>query len=86
MKVFKVELMITDHDKVGEDGIISMLENTKFANWSISPTVMAIESREIEWTDDHPLNKFPTMKAAFEELFAENPYKDGEPGGDQDSP
>lgn len=81
MRVFKVELMIVDHDGVGEDGVISMLENARYPNRAISPTVMGVKSREIEWTDDHPLNKFSTMSTALKELFQEE-----EPGGDRDLP
>ena len=32
-------------------------------------TVMSVETREVEWTDEHPLNYKATQAAAFEELF-----------------
>ena len=70
MKVFKVELMIIDFDELGEQAIIDVLENTKYPNRAVTPSVKHIESREVEWSDEHPLNKFTGQNKAYEELFA----------------
>jgi hypothetical protein len=72
MKVYKVEVMVLDFDEVGEDGVKSLLENTKYPNWAIHPVVRKIDTREIEWSDDHPLNKWDTEKEAYKELFGES--------------
>jgi hypothetical protein len=75
MKVFKLTVMIVDHDGLDNDlDVVDALENGRFANRCISPNVMAIESREIgEWDDDNPLN-YPGAQRQhneFERLFAE---------------
>ena len=71
MKVYKVTLLIVDHDALGSDDIATTLENARYPNRCISPDVMAIESRDIgEWRDDHPLNYRDKIKSEFERLFA----------------
>lgn len=70
MKVYKIELMIIDHDEIGEEEIIEILENTRYPNRCISPDVKKIESRDIgEWSDDHPLNFCSTQDAEYKRLF-----------------
>ncbi len=70
MKAYKVTLVIVDLDEVGEDEIHSALENTRYPNRCISPTVLGIEGRDIgEWSDDHPLNLPDTMLAELDRLF-----------------
>lgn len=69
MKVHKITLLIVDLDELGAHEITWILENADYPNDCISPCVMETESREVEWTDDHPLNRKDTMRQAFEELF-----------------
>lgn len=73
MKVYKIELMIIDHDEVGEENIDtlkSIIEDTRYPNYCISPEVMDIKCREIgEWRDDHPLNKRDEATEYFKKLF-----------------
>jgi hypothetical protein len=69
-KVFKIELMVVDHDGIGEDEVKLVLEDAHYPNRCISPNVVSIESREVDWTDEHPLNKRSTWKAFFAELFS----------------
>lgn len=69
--VFKIEIMVIDHDEIGKAEIISVLENTKFPNRCISPLVTEIESKEVEYNDDHSLNILSERKRAFKELFNE---------------
>lgn len=70
MKVYKVELLIIDHDGLGEEQIREVLENERYSNDCISPNVKSIEVRDIgEWTDEHPLNKRSTADAVYKELF-----------------
>jgi hypothetical protein len=70
MKVYKVNVLVTDHDEIGENELKSVLENTMYPNHCISPDVMSIESRDIgEWSDDHPLNLKDKRKDEFNHLF-----------------
>lgn len=68
-KIHKVTLLVVDHDGIGADEVVTVLENSRYPNHCMSPDVMAIETREVEWSDDHPLNQRDTMEAAFDELF-----------------
>ena len=69
-KVTKVELWIVDHDHLGEEGIKSTLENTNYPNHCMGPSVIKMETREVDWIDEHPLNQYATMDAAIKELFS----------------
>jgi hypothetical protein len=69
MKAYKVTLLINDHDEVGDE-IKNIIENQHYPNYCIAPLVMDIQSVDIgEWSDDHPLNKFDTMKEEFNKIF-----------------
>lgn len=69
MKAYKVTLLINDHDEVGDE-IKDIIENQKYPNYCIAPHVMDIQSADIgEWSDEHPLNKFSTMKEEFNKIF-----------------
>jgi hypothetical protein len=67
--VYKVEILIVNHDKLSPEEIESVIENTHYPNRCIMPKVMKTEVCEVEWTDEHPLNKYTTMIQAYEELF-----------------
>jgi hypothetical protein len=70
MKVYKVTLMIIDHDELGENGIVETIENVNYPNDCIAPEVMDIESRDIgEWEDDNPLNSHVTSDDEFARVF-----------------
>lgn len=69
MKVHKVTLLIIDTDDLGADGVREVLENTRYANHCISPDVKAIETVEVKWSDDHPLNLHATCEAEYQRLF-----------------
>lgn len=58
-----------DHDDVGDRGVVEVLENQKFPNWCISPKVMKIDTRQVRWTDAHPLNRRDTQEAEYLRLF-----------------
>jgi len=70
VKVFKVEVMIIDFDNIGEEGIKSCLEHTKFPNHCIHPKVKSFDSREVQWHDGHPLNDQVTCDQAYKDLFS----------------
>lgn len=70
MKVFKLEIMVIDFDGLGEEGIRTELENTRFANDCMTPRIMNIEGRDIgEWDDSHPLNNPLRIRSEYERLF-----------------
>lgn len=65
MKAYKVELLIIDNEEVGQENIKYYLENTKY----VYPKVMDIKSVDIDWIDEHPLNKIDTIKEEYNKLF-----------------
>lgn len=70
MKAYKVELLIIDFDEIGEKSIKETIENERYPNYCISPSVMHIHGEDIgEWDDDHPLNKSNTRKNYYNMLF-----------------
>lgn len=70
-KVHKITLLVVDTDDLGADNVREVLENARYPNHCIGPSVMDIQTREVEWSDDHPLNKRVTVRSEFERLFAE---------------
>ena len=68
-QVHKLIVLFVDHDELGVDGVWEVLENVHYPNHCINPIIMETQTREVAWTDDHPLNKSHSMVAAFEELF-----------------
>lgn len=69
MKVFKLEIMVIDHDNIGYDEIKSVIENARYPNRCISPEIKSGEFASIEWSDDHPLNNRNTCEAEYIKLF-----------------
>lgn len=67
-KVRCVTLMIVDHDDLGTDDVITVIENTRYPNRCITPRVARIESIDVEWSDEHPLNQ-PGWRNEFFRLF-----------------
>lgn len=66
MKVYKIELMVMNHENVSDKDIETILEDVRH----LYPTVVSMESKEIgEWTNDHPLNKHAEWKPIYNELF-----------------
>lgn len=70
MKVHRVTLLVVDTDDLGADEVKVVLENTKYPNHCIGPSVMQVDTVEVEWTDEHPLNRRDAKRAEFERLFA----------------
>ncbi len=70
MKVFKVEVLVVDFDNCGADEIKLLIENARYPNHAISPNVMGIECREVDWSDEHPLNMNSTCDAEYKRLFS----------------
>ena len=73
MKVYKIELMIVNHDGLSEEDIMATLKESKYPNRCIDPRVMKIESREIgEWDDESPLNCSDRRDTEYQRLFSED--------------
>ena len=70
MKAYRVELLVLDFDDIGKDGIMEEIENTRYGNHCISPSVMEIDCRDIgEWHDGHPLNRTETQMIEYRRWF-----------------
>jgi len=65
MKVYKIEVMVLDFEGLGDEEIKREIENNRF----LHVHAMSSKSKEVEWTDEHPLNNGGTMDRAFTELF-----------------
>jgi len=63
MKVYKVELLIIDHDDIGPQAVKDELEVSVYSNHCIHPQVMDIKTKTVKWSDNHPLNQ------AYHDLF-----------------
>ena len=73
MKAYKLEILIIDHDFLGAEEIQSVIENTKYPNWCISPEVKTVEERDIgEWEDSHPLNLRDKCEDEYRRIFPAN--------------
>jgi len=70
MKVHKITLMVVDSDNLGSASVSRVLEDTRYTNRCIAPLVIATETREVDWHDEHPLNLTDRYKAEFERIFA----------------
>jgi hypothetical protein len=70
MKIHKLTILIVDHDNLGAAGVKTELENANFANDCIWPRVVEVDTRDVEWSDDHPLNNSKTRDAEFHRLFS----------------
>jgi hypothetical protein len=72
MKVYKLEIIIIDFDRLGEDGIKDAIHAQRWPNDCIDPYVYSTQSAEIgEWTDDNPLNRRDTYNAEVKRLFGD---------------
>jgi hypothetical protein len=69
VKVYKIEVMVVDLQKIGESAIRDAIQNAPYDNHCIWPEVRAVESRDIEWTDKHPLNHPDQSDAEYHRLF-----------------
>lgn len=68
VKIYKVELLVMDlnHDFRDQNDLTQALTNIKHIDFS---EVKNIEEREIEYSDEHPLNQKATSNQAYLELF-----------------
>lgn len=69
MEVHKIVIQVIDFDRLGKDDLVSILENTRFPNDCINLAVREVKTAEVEWSDEHPLNKRDTAAEEFARLF-----------------
>lgn len=70
MEAFRVVLLVVDHDGLGMDAIKKEIENVRYPNRCINPSVMLIQGVDIgEWEDANPLNFTSTQHAEFHRIF-----------------
>jgi len=63
--VHKITLMVVDHENLKADDIVDLLESCRW----VYPRVTSIETAEVDWRDDHPLNRRETRDATLAEIF-----------------
>jgi len=68
MRVYKLEVMVMDFEGVGDNEIKLLIENAKYLN----AQVMGLQYTNVDWHDDHPLNKCGTQARAYHDLFPIN--------------
>ena len=69
IKAMKLEVLIIDFDGLGENEVKHALQGGRFANRCISPDVKSVESVDLDWDDDHPLNMRDTCDDEYLKLF-----------------
>jgi len=69
MEVHKIEVLVIDLDGIGKNDVQSAIENARYPNRCISLDVMSIETREVDWSDEHPLNNSDKAEAEYKRLF-----------------
>jgi hypothetical protein len=71
VRAYKLTVYVIDFDGVGEH-IPEVIENQKYPNHCISPSVAKVESADIgTWHDEHPLNHGDTAPEEWQRLFPE---------------
>lgn len=68
-KIHKITLLVVDHDGLSADQVREVLEGTRYPNHCIAPRVMGSKTREVEWSDEHPLNSRDTQAAELKAMF-----------------
>jgi len=72
VQVHKVVLLVVDHDGIGVEEVADLLTEARYPNHCMMTSVMHIETREVDWSDDHPLNAGgDTLRGEFGRLFGE---------------
>jgi len=67
---YKVEVLVIDHDGLGEQGIIDEMENVRYPNHCMNPEVKSVVGVDLgEWDDDLPINSRTKSDAEYKRLF-----------------
>ncbi len=71
-KVHKLTVLVVNHDDLDDEALKANLESANFGNDCMLPQLMDIETKEVEWHDDHALNNTNTAKYVFADMFRHN--------------
>ena len=66
MIVYKLEVLVVDHEGVGAEQVCQAIEN---CDCSTSRIMSCVAMDVGEWHDDHALNKFETAEQEYQRLF-----------------
>jgi len=69
VQVHKITLVVIDHDDIGAASVRDHLQDTHYPNHCIAPIVLEIDTRQVEWSDDHPLNQKRTQATEVGRIF-----------------
>lgn len=70
-RVMKVELLVITNELDAND-VVREIEQVRYPNDCLSPRVVSIDSREVRWSDDHPLNRPETWCSEYRRMFLED--------------
>ncbi len=68
IKAYKIEILVLDFEDSGEESIRDLVERSRHLN----AKVMSLKSADVDWSDEHPLNKCGTSSRAYQDLFPAN--------------
>jgi hypothetical protein len=68
IKAYKIEILVLDFEDSGEESIRNLVEESRHLN----AKVMSLRSVDVDWSDEHPLNKSGTSARAYQDLFPVN--------------
>ena len=71
-KVYKIEIMVIDHDRIGSESITRTLESTKYPNDCMQVKVFRVNEADVNWHDGISLNYESKWREAFKNLFDED--------------
>ena len=73
MNVMKIVLAVVDFDGLGTDEVRRTIEEARYPNRCISPSVLSVDVRDIgEWEYSNPLNFKSSQHAEMDRLFCAN--------------
>lgn len=67
--VVKITSYFVNHDKLDDGEIQAVIEGAHYPNRCMSPKVIEIERRTIDYEDNHPINKLDGHEQEFRQLF-----------------
>ncbi len=69
IQVHRIVLLVVDHDGLGSEEASEILENNRYPNHCMYPRVIGVETAEVEWSDEHPLNRSGDITQAIVDTF-----------------
>lgn len=68
--VHLVTVLVVDHDELGKDGVRNEMANVRYPNYCLTPRVLDVKTKRVDWHDEHQLNRSGSAGAA-RELFGD---------------